>query len=201
MDHNKENLAGIVHTLKEQGIDAGEKEKQRIIDTANKQAETLIAEAQAASKKIIAAAELKAEQTEKNARTAIVQASRDMVEATKISMLKYLKAVFGKECKTLFNREQYLQELLKVVLDSVEGKKTVKVAPEMVKSMEAFLLSEALSEEVILKPLSSSKTKIKMKLTDKDGVDFVLSSKDVEAALFSLLNKDLVDRITKTQED
>jgi len=200
MSQNKENLEGIVSKLKKQGIDAGEDEKQRIIENAKAQAEQLISEAKAKSKTIVEEAEVKAAQAKKNAQTAIAQASRDMVEATKIVVLKYLKSVFGKECKTLFTQEQYLKELLKAVLASVSGNKSVKVAPEMLKDMEAFLLTEALKEEVTLKPLSASKTKIKVRCTDKDGVDFVLSSKDIEAGLFALLNKDLVERITKVQE-
>ena len=67
--------------------------------------------------------------------------------------------------------------------------------------MEAFLLKEGLKDEVTLEPLSQSKAKIKMKSEGKDGISFVLSSGDVEAALFSLLNKDLVERITKAREE
>lgn len=201
MVHNKKNLEGIVSKLKEQGIDAGEEEKQKIVEAAKAEAERLISEAIAKSETIIKDAQTKANQSEKNAQTAIAQASRDMVEATKIAVLKYLKSVFGKECKTLFKQEQYLQHLLKAVIDSISGQKSVKVAPEIQKEMEAFLLKEGLKDEVSLKPLSSSKTKIKVKSTDKDGVSFVLSSKDIEASLFSLLNKDLVERITKAREE
>lgn len=99
----------------------------------------------------------------------------------------------------MFTKEQYLKELLKAVLESISGNKSVKVAPEMLKDMETFLLTEALKEEVTLKPLSASKTKIKVKCTDKEGVSFVLSSKDIQSGLFALLNKDLVERITKAQ--
>lgn len=201
MTQNKENLEGIVSKLKEQGINAGEVEKQRIIENAKKQAEELLADAKAKSKTIIEEAETKASQTEKNAEKAIAQASRDMTEATKIALLKHLKTVFGKECKTLFRQEEYLKELLKVVINSISGKKSIKVPPELHKEMEAFLLKEALQEEVTLKPLSASKAKIKVKSTDKDGISFVVSSKEIESGLFSLLNKDLVERITKSQED
>ena len=201
MNQNRENLEGIVSKLKEQGINAGEQEKQRIIESAKQEAEKLIAEAKATSKKIVEEADAKAAQTEKNAQKAIAQASRDMVEATKIAILNHLKLVFGKECKTLFQQEEYLKELLKVVIDSISGKKSIKVPPELLNKMEAFILKESLQEEVTLKPLSASKAKIKIKSTDKEGISFVVSSKEIEAGLFSLLNKDLVERITKNQED
>lgn len=201
MKHNKENLEGIVSKLKEQGINAGEVEKQKIIENAKTEAAKLIADAKANSEIIIKEAETKAKQTEKNAQTAIAQASRDMVEATKMTVLRYLKSVFGAECKTLFTDKQYLQELLKAVLESISGKKSVKVAPEVQKDMEAYLLKAALKDEVTLQPLSQSKAKIKMKSEGKDGVSFVLSAEDVEGALFALLNKDLVNRITKAQEE
>lgn len=200
MKQNRENLEGIVSKLKEQGINSGEAEKQRIIENAKKQAEELIADAKATGKAIIKEAEAKASQTEKNAQKAIAQASRDMIEATKIALLNHLKSVFGKECKTLFHREEYLKELLKVVIDSIAGKKSIKVPPELQKEMEAFLIKEALQEEITLKPLSASKAKIKVKSTDKEGISFVVSSKEIEIGLFSLLNKDLVERITKSRE-
>lgn len=201
MIQNKENLEGIVSKLKEQGINAGEEEKKRIIEDAKQEAEKLISEAKATSKTIVEDAETKASQTEKNAEKAIAQASRDMIEATKIAILNHLKLVFGKECKTLFRQEEYLKELLKAVIDSISGKKSIKVPPELQKEMEAFLVKEALQDEVTLKPLSASKAKIKVKSTDKDGISFVVSSKEIESGLFSLLNKDLVDRIIKSQED
>lgn len=201
MKHNKENLEGIVSKLKEHGINAGEEEKQKIIENAKAEAEKLIADAKAKSEAIVKEAETKAAQTERNAQTAIAQASRDMVEATKISVLKYMKSVFGKECETLFTEGKYLQELLKAVIASISGEKSVKVAPEVLKDMEAFLVKEALQSEVTLVPLTQSKAKIKMKSEGKDGISFVLSAEDVEAALFTLLNKDLVDRITKAQEE
>ncbi len=200
MNQNRENLEGIVSKLKEQGINAGEQEKQRIIESAKQEAEKLIAEAKATSKKIVEEADAKASQTEKNAQKAIAQASRDMVEATKIALLKHFKQVFGNECKTLFQQEEYLKEILKVVIDTIPGKKSIKVPPELQKEMEAFLIQEALQEEVSLQPLSASKAKIKVKSTDKEGISFVVSSKEIEAGLFSLLNKDLVERITKNQE-
>ena len=200
MKHNKENLEGIVSKLKEQGINAGKKEEEKIISSAKEEAKKLIAEAEAKSKAIVEEAKNKASSMQQNAQTAIAQASRDMVEATKISVLNYLKSVFGEECKSLFKQEQYLQELLKAVLASISGDKSVKVAPEMQKDMEAFLLSEGLKDKVTLQPLLASEAKIEVTSAEKEGVSFVLSSEDVEAGLFSLLNKELVDRITKSQE-
>ncbi len=201
MSQNKENLEGIVSKLKEQGVNAGEAEKQKIIANAKAEAEKILADANARSEKIINEAKVKAEQNEKNAQTAIAQASRDMVEATKITVLKYLKSVFGKECQTLFTDANYLQELLKAVIESISGNKSIKVAPEVLKDMEAYLLKAGLKEEVTLVPLSQSKAKIKVKSEGKDGVSFVLSAEDVEDALFVLLNKDLVSRIKKAREE
>ncbi|HYQ57569.1 MAG TPA: hypothetical protein VEP89_09510 [Draconibacterium sp.] len=200
MNQNKENLEGIVSKLKEQGINAGEIEKQRIIDEAKKEADAMISKAEGLKKKIIDDANAQAAQTKKNAEIAIAQASRDMIEATKIAMLDYLKAIFGKECSNMFTQKQYLQELTKMVLESISGNKTLKVAPEMQKDMEEFLLKEALKETVTLKPLTNSQAKIEVISTDKKGIQFVLSAEDVKNGLFSLLNKDLIQRINKIQE-
>ncbi|MGQ1911197.1 hypothetical protein ACT3CE_15605 [Marinifilum sp. RC60d5] len=200
-DNTKENLEGIVSKLKEKGINAGESEKQRIIEEAKKQAEVIIAEAELLRKNILNDAKMKAEQVEGNSRKAIAQASRDMVEATKISILQHLKSVFGKQCEALFTQEQFLQELVKSVVSIISGNKTVAVPQDTIKAMESYLLKQLFSEQIVLKPLGDSSAKIIMDSTDKKGVQFVLSAQDVEEALFSLLNKDLVERITNNQEE
>lgn len=201
MNDNKENLEGIVLKLKEQGINAGEAEKQRIIDEAKRQAETLIAEAEAQKKTIIEEADIKAEQAEKNAQTAMKQASRDMIEATKVAVLKYMESIFGNLSESLFTQNQYLQELTKAVVTSIEGSKTVSVSAETLKAMEAFIVKTGLDKEVTLQPLANSEAKIVVQSAENSGVQFVLSDSDVQQALFSLLNKDLVERITKNRED
>nr|WP_321450523.1 hypothetical protein [uncultured Carboxylicivirga sp.] len=201
MNDNKENLEGIVAKLKEQGINAGEAEKQRIIEEAKKQAEAIISEAETQKKTIIDEANTKAEQTGKNAQTALKQASRDMVEATKVAVLKYMESIFGGLTKSLFTQEQYLQELVKAVVASIEGSKTVSVPADTLKGMEAFITSEGLKQQVELKPLANSDAKIEVQSNDKSGVQFVLSDNDIQQAMFALLNKDLVERITQSQED
>lgn len=197
---NKENLEGIVSKLKEKGINAGESEKQQIIKKAKTQAEVIIAEAESVRKNILNDAKIRAEQIEKNSQKAIAQASRDMIEATKISILKHLKLVFGEQCDVLFTQEQYLKELLSKVVETISGNKTVSVPNKMRKEMESYLLQQSLTDDIILKPLGDNKAKIVVSSTDKEGVQFVLSAKDVEDGLFSLLNKDLLERIINNKE-
>ncbi|TRX71964.1 hypothetical protein [Carboxylicivirga sp. M1479] len=197
MNDNKENLEGIVSKLKEQGINAGEAEKQRIIEDAKKQAESIIADAEAQKTRLIDEANAKAEQAEKNAQTALKQASRDMIEATKVAVLKYMESIFGKLSESLFTQDQYLEELTKAVVSSIEGNKNVSVPPATLKGMQAFIINAGLKEEVSLQPLNNSDAKIVIQSTENSGVQFVLSDNDVQQAMFTLLNKDLVERITE----
>ena len=200
MHDNKENLEKIVSKLKEQGIDAGEAEKQRIIEEAKKQAEEIISEANAQKQTIIDEANAKAEQAEKNAQMALQQASRDMVEATKVAVLKYMESVFGDLSESLFTQEQYLQELTKAVVASIEGNKTVSVPADTQKAMETFIAKAGLKEQVVLQPLANNEAKIVVQSKENSGVQFVLSDSDIKQAMFTLLNKDLVERITQNQE-
>lgn len=198
---NQENLQGIVSKLKEQGIEAGENEKKRLIDLANDKVEIMLADAEEESKKIIEKAKADAAQIEKNSRAAISQSARDMVEATKIAISNHLKNVFGKQCDSLFNKEDYLKELLKVVLNTIEGNKTVEVSPSQVQKMQSFIASIALKDGIEVKPLAKSEAKISVKCIDNEGIQLVLTSKDIEDGLFSLLNKDLIDRIKNRKEE
>lgn len=196
-NNNIQNLEGIVSKIKEQGINAGKEEQQRIVEEAKKQAAQIIADAEAEKKKRIDQANNEAAQIKKNTQTALQQASRDVVEATKIAVIDHLETIFGQKCDKLFTEKEYLQNLLKVVLESVSGDKAAQVAPEQVAAMEAFLLKESLKDKVELKPLATSDAKIVVTSKGNEGVQFVLSAEDVEKSLFSILNKDLVERITK----
>jgi V/A-type H+-transporting ATPase subunit E len=198
---NQENLEGIISRLKEQGIDAGETEKKRLLDAANEKVEKMLADAEAKSKGIIEKAKNDAAQIEKNSRAAISQAARDMVEATKIAITKHLQKVFGKQCESLINQEEYLKELLKVVLEIIPGNKTIEVSPAQVQKMQSFILSSALQEGIEIKPLEKSESKISITCKNNEGIQFVITSKDIEEGLFTLLNKDLVERITNNEED
>lgn len=200
MHNNNENLEGIVLKLKEQGINAGEAEKQRIIEEAKKQAEEIISAAEAKKRSIIEEANSKANQTERNGQMALKQASRDMLEATKVAVLKYMESIFGGLSESLFTQEQYLQELTKAVVASIEGNKTVSIPAETLKAMEIFITKAGLKDEVELRPLPNNEAKIVVQSKENKGVQFVLSNSDIQQAMFTLLNKDLVERITKSQE-
>jgi V/A-type H+-transporting ATPase subunit E len=201
MTENKENLEGIVLKLKEQGIKAGVEEKQRIIETATKQANDMLSLASSKSDAIIQEAKTNAAQLEKNVQAAMVQASRDMIEASKMAVLQYFKSVFGKQCDNLFTQKQYLEEILKVVVETIPGNKTVTLPAKLVQDMESFLLTQAFLEQIELKPLADNAAKIVVSSHETKGVQYVLSSQDVEEALFSLMNKDLVERITQKSEE
>jgi V/A-type H+-transporting ATPase subunit E len=198
---NQENLEGIVSKLKEQGIYAGETEKKRLIDDANRKVEKMIADAEAKSKLILEKAEADAAQIEKNSKAAISQAARDMVEATKIAITNHLKNVFGNQCESIIKQEEYLQALLKAVLGQIQGDKIVEVSPEQVEKMQSFIADSALKNGIEVKPLAKSEAKISVTCKENEGIQFVITSKDIEDGLFSLLNQDLIERISSNKED
>lgn len=200
MEKYKENLEGVVSKLKEQGVKAGEAEKKRIVEDARKEAEQIIADAKTQSKDIVEKAKTQAEQDKKNATAAIEQASRDMIEATKIAIINHLKNTFGDACKTLLTEEQYLQEILKTVLETIKGNKTVKVEEALAPKMESYIIKQAFEDKVEIKPLAEKQARIEVSCDDKEGIQFILTAKDVEEGLFELLNKDLVERITQNKE-
>jgi len=200
MEKNKENLEGIVSKIKEQGINAGELEKKRIIDEARKQAEQILSDAKTQSTEMIALAKEESSQLEKNSQSAIAQASRDMLEATRTAVMDYLKSVFSDQCENLFTQKQYLEKLLKLILEAIPGNKTVEVPDALLKDMESYLVKEATKEDIVIKPLAQSEAKIVVTSNGKAGLQYVLSAEDLEEGMFSLLNKNIVERITQKQE-
>jgi V/A-type H+/Na+-transporting ATPase subunit E len=200
-NNNIENLEGIISKLKNQGIEAGESEKQRIISAAKEKADKIISDAEAMGKEILDKAKASADQMEKNAKASINQASRDVIEATKITILNKLKETFRKQGEHLLTQEEYLKELLKVVTQMLPGKKTIEVPAPLVKKMQDYLVKETLADGMEIKPLPKNEAKITVTQDIKDGVQFVVTSKDIENAVFSLINKDMVELITKSRED
>lgn len=201
MENNQENLEQLVLKLREQGIGAGEEEKQRIIAEAKQEAKALVEKAKQEAEGLSDEASKKIGQMEENARASLAQASRDVVESTRAAILELLKTTFSMQGEKLFTGEQYLGELLKAVVAAIPGDKQVSVPAEMSKQMEAFLLKEATGEKLTLKPLGESGAKILVESSEKGGMQFVLSSEDVQEALFSLLNSELIERITGKGEE
>jgi len=201
MENNKENLEKLVQKLRQQGINAGEQEKERIVEEAKLEAQEIVAKAEEAAREIVDEANKKAEQVEANAQSSMAQASRDMVEATRMAVLNYLKAAFGTQVEDLFTQEQYLGELVKAVVEAIPGDKQVSIPEASLKKMEAFLLNQSTAGQVVLRPLGENSTKILVESSDKGGLQFVLSKQDVEDGLFTMLNQELVERITKGQGD
>jgi V/A-type H+-transporting ATPase subunit E len=199
--NNIENLEGIVLKLKEQGIEAGESEKKQIIENAKQQADDLISIAKLESDNILRKAKNDAALLQQNTQAALQQASRDMVEATKVSVLEHLKQIFGKQCNNLFTQEQYMQEILNAAVKSIPGDKEVAVPAQVAQSMEDYLIDQSLQEEIKLKPLQKSESKIEIHPQKEKGMQYVVSSQDIENGLFSLLNKDLVELLSHNGEE
>ncbi len=200
MKNGLENLEGVISKLKEQGIKEGEAEKNRIIDAANQQAQDIISKAEANAKKKLAKAENDILMLENNSKAALKQASRDFIEATKVALLNHLQTNFSNHVEQLFTQEKYLRELLKVVLENVPGDKTVSVSPELVKKMQDYLKTVSFKESIAFKPLANSEAKILVESSDKSKLQFVLTAQDVQKGLFSLINKDLIEKITTQNE-
>lgn len=200
MNTYKENLEGVVNKLKEQGVKAGEDEKHKIVDAARKEAEQIVTDAKLESQKIIENAKAQADQSEKNAKAAISQAARDMVEATKISMIDHLKGAFGKKCENLFTQEDYLKVLLEKVVEQISGNKTAEVPADIAGKMENYLVNTAFKNEVKVKPLPNNDAKIVVTCEGNNGIQFMVTAEDVQEGLFSLLNSELVERITSNKE-
>ncbi|WP_282126568.1 hypothetical protein [Marinifilum flexuosum] len=199
--NNIENLEGIVLKLKEQGIEAGESEKKQIIENAKQQADDLISIAKLESDNILRKAKNDAALLQQNTQAALKQASRDMIEATKVSVLEHLKQIFGKQCNNLFTQEQYMQEILNAAVKSIPGDKEVAVPAQVAQSMEDYLIDQSLQEEIKLKPLQKSESKIEIHPQKEKGMQYVVSSQDIENGLFSLLNKDLVELLSHNGEE
>lgn len=200
MNKNDENLEGLVKKLQQQGIAEGNAEKKKIITAANNEAEEIIAKANTKAEQIVAKAKEEAEQLEKNGNAALKQAFRDLIGATEVASLKFLKSVFGTQCQKTFAETEYLKILVDAAVSQIKGNKTLQISADKVEDMQNYLVAQGLSDTIKLKPLPQKESRIVINCDENKGVSFTLESDDIENALFELLNPELVKRI-KNQED
>ena len=66
--------------------------------------------------------------------------------------------------------------------------------------MEAYLLKDAVHKGAEIQALPGSEAKIVVNCDEKSGIQFVLSAKDIQDAVFSLVNQNLVELLTNEEE-
>ncbi|PIE34926.1 hypothetical protein CSA56_06305 [candidate division KSB3 bacterium] len=202
----------LIGRLKDEGVQAGRQEAERLIDEARAKASKIVAEAREEAERLLQKAHIKNEAEKLNAHESLKVAVRD----TEIELQTGLKKAFESHVKRLVSKEVQDEDFLRQLLFSIVSAGAEKIPEEQ--SMEVLLpdnmlktndqgtavteagkerlrnfvrlgTSEMLREGVTLKASSEVSGGIILKLVDQDVVfDFS------DNALSSLILKHLLPR-------
>lgn len=182
-----QKLQELTEKLYQEGVSKGNQQADELIAKARQKADELIAEAEARAKAIVAEAEQKAADMEKNTRSELQMASKQVVSALEQEVVNLVNGTIVSDAvQTATSDKAFMQ---KVILAAVTNwAKTedllVAVNPSETKELEAYFASNAkelLTNGVKIESANNIKTgfqigpadgSFKVSFTSDDFVDF-----------------------------
>jgi len=157
-------IQDLVASIKHDGIEEANKEKEIIINQGKQEVKRIIDEAKAESKRIINDAQKQAAIEKEGSIAAVKQASRDLVLSLKIELNKIFENLLSKECEKVFDSDA----LTKLILAAIKEEEPGKYELEVKKVTQGLKdsLSKEISKGLVLKTLDSGDG---FKLLEKDG--------------------------------
>lgn len=183
-------LENLIAKLKQEGIEAAQKEAAAIIQRANEEANTILNKAQAEAQQIISAAKQEAQKLQNNAEAAIRQAARDTVLVTKENLSRLFDRVFTTAIAHQL-RPNFLIELIRKVVETNLGQKLeFTVSPADCEQLQQLLLQEVnadLKDVIVLKPERSISAGFRVRRID-ENLYYDLTDESIAAFLKEYLN-------------
>jgi V/A-type H+-transporting ATPase subunit E len=142
----EQKLQEITEKLYQEGVVKGNEEAGKIIDEAQENAKSIIDNATKEAAAIIAGAEKKASDLNKNTRSELQLASRQLVASLEQEVVALVNGKIVEEAvKTATNDKQFMQQLIAIAVEKwVAGESPkVFVAPSEKKEIEAYFANKA----------------------------------------------------------
>lgn len=131
----EKGVQALIDRLKNQGIEAGQRQSQQLIQEAQAKARKIVAEAQAEAQRLRVEARETAEREKAVGQEALRLAARDVLISLKNQIAGLFSEVLGRQVSTQFDREEFLQTLLLAVCQ----RETQAISPDQTLTV---LLSE-----------------------------------------------------------
>lgn len=116
MTETTENLEKFIEKIKQDGVDAGRAEGEKIKGEAGKEAEKIIAEAKTQAEKIIEEAKEQAKQIISQGKTDLSLAARDVLLSLRADVQKTVAKLLQSNCENRLNDPNFLGDLIKSVV-------------------------------------------------------------------------------------
>jgi V/A-type H+-transporting ATPase subunit E len=178
----------LLESIQKDGVEAAEKEAQKIIEKAHKEAEGITADARKEAQKIVEDARKDAAKLEQSAKAALQHASRDTILALEKKIIAVCDAALLGETKKSMKPEE-LAELAAEVVRS-EALSASDVSIEFSKD-DAKKLQELLKKS--LEP--EMKKGLELKVSGAVSSGFIIRQKDGEA-YYDFTTKEIADMLS-----
>ncbi|WP_017296871.1 hypothetical protein [Nodosilinea nodulosa] len=110
-------VQALIDRLKNQGIEAGQRQSQQLIQEAQAKARKIVAEAQAEAQRIRVEAREAAEREKTVGQEALRLAARDVLISLKNQIAGLFSEVLGRQVSAQFDQDAFLQKLLLAVCE------------------------------------------------------------------------------------
>lgn len=183
-------LENLIAKLKQEGVEAAQKEAAEIIRKANEEAGAIVAKAKEEAQQIVAAAQQESQKLQRNAEAAIRQAARDTILVTKENLSKLFARVFTAAVARQL-QPAFLMELIRKVVSSNLGTQLeFAVSPADLEQLQQLLLQEvnaSIRDVVILKPERGINAGFRVRRVD-ENLYYDLTDESIAAFLQEYLN-------------
>ncbi len=201
-----EQIQELIDKIKEEGVQAAEKQAENIINEAKQKAESIINKAKQEADHIVAEAKKEIEQERNSARENLKHAARDMILSLKEEIQKILQSIVSVEVHDALSKDKLTDILTVVIKNSIE-KDTSEVEievflnPEDCKILEEGFMAR-LKEEGIKRPIcfrSAEDIEAGFKISFDGGKShFDFTDKSLAEYLARFLNPKVADLVKES---
>jgi len=193
-------LENLIEKLKKEGVDAAQKESDKIVRETRKDADKIITDARKQADKIISDAKQRTDKFQSNAELALKQAARDSELLLKERITELLNRVFRQEVADNLEAD-FLKQIIMKIIEQWGKDRSIEVvlSAKDKKNLERLLFTgvkKSLQKTVTLKPSSDMAHGFQIGLKE-DDVYFDFSDESLAEMLKLYLNPRLKEILDK----
>lgn len=191
-------LDQLIAKVKNEAIDAANKEANQIIDEANVKAEQILQSAMSKKSQILEEAKSDSEDLLNKGQLALHQAARDVEISLKNDLLQLFKSVLESEIASAFTTDVY-SEIIKKIVDTLGERVDISLPEETEDQLLAAISKKVTTANTTLKILKKEKLLSGISIAHNgEGWSYDISAKEISELLskhlsvkwVTLLNKD-----------
>ena len=197
-------IQDLIESIKSDGIQEAEKQKEQILTDAKKQAEAIVKEAEKEAAAILETSRKEAAVLENSGKEAVRQASRDVILSLRKNINTTMERLLKTKVEKSFNEKQLSQLIVEVVKSGISdpAKSAVEVKKGSVKALQEALasdLDQELKSGLVIrmnKDLESG-----FRYADTEGRSYYdFSDEEISAFLLPYLNTAVADILTGNEK-